>query len=122
MLKVTATLLLTAMVVACGNNVSPEGQPSMTTSPSSTPGLVDQAKADLSKRLQVPAAEVTLVSSEAVTWSDGSLGCPEPGMFYTQALVDGHRTVLEAGGQRYVYHSAAHRAPFLCEHPQPPTG
>lgn len=96
--------------------------PSSTPSPSSGPGLVDQAKADLSKRLEVPAAEVTLVSSEAVTWSDGSLGCPEPGMFYTQALVDGHRTVLEVRGQRYEYHSAAHRAPFLCEHAQPPTG
>jgi hypothetical protein len=27
-----------------------------------------------------------VVSAKAVTWSDGSLGCPEPGKLYTQAF------------------------------------
>lgn len=26
---------------------------------------------------------------EHVTWNDGSLGCPVPGKYYTQALVEG---------------------------------
>ncbi|MGW7683174.1 hypothetical protein ACWGID_20740 [Kribbella sp. NPDC054772] len=96
---------------------TPTGSPS-----SSVPsgGPADQAKADLAKRLGVAAAEVTVVSSEEVTWPDGSLGCPEPGMRYTQALVPGNRTILEAGGKQYQYHSGGHRAPFLCEHPQGP--
>jgi hypothetical protein len=91
-------------------------------SSSASPGgsVVDQAKADLTQRLGVDAAEVSVVSSEEVTWPDGSLGCPEPGMHYTQALVPGNRTVLEAGGKQYHYHSGGHRAPFLCEQPQPP--
>ncbi|WP_418605475.1 hypothetical protein [Georgenia sp. SUBG003] len=38
-----------------------------------------------------------------MTWNDGSLGCPEPGTVYTQALVDGYHVVLEAGGERYDY-------------------
>lgn len=84
-----------------------------------TPGTPDldpiaQAKADLAARLGIEPAEVTVVSSTEVTWPDGSLGCPEPGMFYTQALVNGTRTVLEAGGNRYNYHSGGGRAPFLC--------
>ena len=42
--------------------------------------------------------DVTVVSYEDVTWPDGALGCPEPGMSYTQALVPGARLVLEADG------------------------
>ncbi|WP_350275427.1 hypothetical protein [Kribbella sp. HUAS MG21] len=99
---------------------SPE--PSSPGTPSGSAGgtVVDQAKADLSKRLGVAAADVRVVSSEEVTWPDGSLGCPEPGMRYTQALVPGNRTILEAGGKQYAYHSGGHRAPFLCENPSPP--
>ena len=98
--------------------------PTDSSSQPSTPtgGAVDQAKADLTKRLGVDPAQVTVVSSDDVTWRDGSLGCPEPGMRYTMALVPGTRTVLEAGGKQYHYHSGGHRAPFLCENPQPPAG
>ena len=124
MLIVVAT---TALLVACGNESTTGGQPSMTpsTSSSSEPaapggGPVEQAKADLVQRLGVDAAAVKVISSTEVTWPDGSLGCPEPGMHYTQALVPGNRTVLEAGGKQYHYHSGGHRAPFLCEQPQPP--
>jgi hypothetical protein len=81
---------------------------------------VEQAKADLAKRLGVQAADVTVVSSAQVTWRDGSLGCPKPGMFYPQYVVEGVRTILRAGGKEYHYHSGRGRAPFLCENPQPP--
>ncbi|MFI7062453.1 hypothetical protein ACIBL3_15825 [Kribbella sp. NPDC050124] len=80
-------------------------------------GPVELAKADLVKRLGVDAGQVTVVSSSEVTWPDGSLGCPEPGMRYTQALVNGSRVVLEAGGKQYHYHSGGTRPPFLCENP-----
>ena len=134
MRTVSVVLATACLLVACGNNTGDNtgtdtgngtgtgGTPSMTPSPtsSSTPpgGPVEQAKADLAKRLGVDAARVTLVSSEEVTWSDGSLGCPEPGMMYTQALVPGARIILEVDGTQYNYHSGANRAPFLCEHPR----
>lgn len=79
--------------------------------------VVETALTDLATRLELDQAEIEVVSVEEVTWRDGSLGCPEPGMFYTQALVDGTRIVLAARGRRYHYHSGGHRAPFLCEHP-----
>jgi hypothetical protein len=128
MRSVTTMVAAAVLLVACGNESPTGGQPSMTPSSTSSSsgsaspggGLIDQAKADLVQRLGVDAAEVTVVSSEEVTWPDGSLGCPEPGMHYTQALVPGNRTVLEAGGKQYHYHSGGHRAPFLCEQPQPP--
>jgi hypothetical protein len=126
MRRVMIAVALAALLVACGNESTSGGQPSMTpsTSGSSGPatpggGLVEQAKADLVKRLGVDAAEVKVVSSVEVTWPDGSLGCPEPGMYYTQMVVNGNRTVLEVAGKQYAYHSSVHRAPFLCEHPAP---
>jgi len=83
---------------------------------------VDQAVADLAGRLDVDAGAITIVAQEAVTWPDGSLGCPQPGMGYTQALVDGTRILLEVDGQTYSYHAAGTDVPFLCEDPKPGVG
>lgn len=84
------------------------------------------AKQDLQKRLEITEAEIDLVSVENVTWSDGSLGCPRPGMMYTQALVDGYRIVLAVDEEQYFYHGGGGRDPFLCENRNrtvpPPTG
>ncbi|WP_202875432.1 hypothetical protein, partial [Kribbella albertanoniae] len=89
--------------------------------PTGTPGgtTVEQATAHLAGKLGVQATAVKVVSAEEVTWSDGSMGCPEPGMMYTQALIDGMRIILEADGKRYEYHSGRQGAPFLCENPKP---
>ncbi len=76
---------------------------------------LEQARADLAERLGVPVDEITLVSSEEVTWPDSSLGCPQPGMMYAQVLTSGSRITLSAGGRTYEYHSGGQRAPFLCE-------
>ena len=69
---------------------------------------------DAANRSGKPRDAITIVVAEAVTWSDGSLGCPEPGMLYTQALVPGYRIVAEAGGQRYEYHASARGQPQFC--------
>jgi hypothetical protein len=78
--------------------------------------LVTAAVDDLAGRLGIDPDAVTVVDARSVTWPDGSLGCPEPGMMYTQVLVDGTLVVLEAGGSRYEYHGGDPL--FLCEHPQ----
>jgi hypothetical protein len=78
------------------------------------------AIADAAATAGVDASEVALVSAEMVTWSDGSLGCPEPGMVYTEALVDGYRIVVEVAGARVDYHGALDSAPFRCDDPTPP--
>lgn len=78
------------------------------------------ATADAAERAGVAEEDVTFISMEFVTWSDGALGCPEPDRTYTQALVDGYRIVLEAGGERYVYHGAVGDDPFHCADPEEP--
>jgi hypothetical protein len=66
----------------------------------------------------VDPAEVVVINAEAVTWSDGSLGCPEPGVLYTQALIDGYRVVVEAGGRQLDYR-IGNGEPRLCTGFQP---
>ncbi|MGH3464600.1 MAG: hypothetical protein ACRDP9_24295 [Kribbellaceae bacterium] len=101
--------------------MTPSDSPSPS-GPSGTPGGEGPAAAidDLAKRLSVEPAEIAVVSAQEVTWSDGSLGCPEPGMNYAQVLTEGSLIVLESGGRRYEYHSAAGKPPFYCENPKPP--
>ncbi len=79
--------------------------------------LAASARDDLAKRLSVPAGQIDLLELSQVTWPDGSLGCPKPGMMYTQALVDGVLIRLRAGGAIYEYHSGGSRAAFYCEKP-----
>ena len=56
----------------------------------------------------------TLVTAEAVTWTSGALGCPEPGKYYTQALVEGMRVVVEVRGVSYDYRFGHTDTPKLC--------
>ena len=90
-----------------------------TTSPSGTPAPRDVVRAvdDLAAGLGVDAGEVEVVSVEEVTWRDGSRGCAEPGMAYTQALIDGSRITLRAGGRTYEYHSGGSQPPARCDKP-----
>ena len=83
----------------------------------SPPTLTEMAVADLASRLGVDPASITVVLSQDVTWRDGSLGCPEPGMSYTQALVDGFRVILSADDTEYAYHSGRDQPPFFCADP-----
>jgi hypothetical protein len=75
------------------------------------------ATQDLARRLEVPSEEISLIDITAVVWSDGSLGCPQPDMFYTQALVEGTRIRLQVDDVIYHYHSGGNQEPFLCENP-----
>ena len=34
-----------------------------------------------------------------MTLPDGSLGCPQPGLAYTQMIVDGYKSSSKAGGR-----------------------
>jgi hypothetical protein len=129
----TATLLavLVMALAACGAGRE-STQVDETTTPSTAPTttenetttmptseqeelpIVAPARVDLAERLGVDPEELEVVSAEEVTWPDGSLGCPEPGMSYTQALVDGSKVVLGYDGRVYLYHAGADGPPFLC--------
>lgn len=91
-----------------------------TLSASGQESLVDVAKQDLAQRLAVPAGEISVVDAREVTWSDGSLGCPQPGMMYAQVLTPGYLVKLAYGGREYEYHAGKDRALSYCKNPSPP--
>lgn len=70
---------------------------------------------DAIERTSTTADQITVLQSEFVIWPDGSLGCPQPGMAYTQALVEGYRIVLEIDGETYDYHTSERGFFVLCE-------
>lgn len=99
-----------------------EGTPVVQPAPGN-PGIKDpvvQAMTDLSQRLSVTVDDIELVSLLEVTWRDGSIGCPEAGVAYTQALVPGQQMILRVNGVEYYYHSAKNSVFTYCSDPQPP--
>ena len=77
--------------------------------------LLEDIRADLAQRSGADREDMLVIRDQAVTWSDGSLGCPQPGMMYTQALVPGYWVVLQVGDQEYDYRAAESGHFMLCE-------
>ncbi len=73
------------------------------------------AVTDLAEHLNLSTAVITVVSVEAVEWSDASLGCPADGVMYAQVITPGYQIVLEADGQRYNYHTNTEDYIIRCE-------
>jgi len=123
----TLTAATTLVLTACGGG--PAGSapaPAPTPTPtSSAPAPVVPVTKDLATMVQAALDAAALktgrarsalevVSSEAVVWSDGSLGCAEPGMNYTMALVPGYRITIRAGGELLDYHASDRGQLMLC--------
>jgi hypothetical protein len=78
------------------------------------PQLRARVLADAARRGGVSEREVVVRSAQAVQFPDGSLGCPQPGMMYTQMVVPGYRVVVEAGGKTFDYRSTRDGEPAIC--------
>ena len=139
-------LILLLLVTACARGVAPSAAPSSTESqaserpaqsirPLQTPpaseaatiGEVPEAVlnpilADAAERSGASLDAIEVVTAEQVTWPDGSLGCPEPGQMYTQALVDGYQVVVDAAGEELDYRVGSGGSFHLCENGLPRGG
>lgn len=72
------------------------------------------AREDLAKRVEIKLEDVKLSGFTPVTWRSGAMGCPKPGMEYTQALIPGVLIMLRIGHTAYRYHSIPSGEPFYC--------
>ena len=72
------------------------------------------ARNDLAKRLDVKVESVLLLNARTVTWRSGALGCPKPGMAYTDALVPGVSIFLKVDNSLHAYHAKTEGNPFYC--------
>lgn len=75
---------------------------------------IEGALADLAARTGVAEDTIKVREARSVQWGSGAMGCPKPGMNYTQALVPGVLLLLEVDGTIYHYHGAAGRSLFHC--------
>ena len=75
---------------------------------------VKGAITDLAARIGVAEDTIKVKGARSVQWSSGAMGCPKPGMNYTQALVPGVRLLLEVKGEVYYYHGRNGRKLFYC--------
>ncbi len=85
------------------------------------PGSAEEKAAQaLARKLGVAVDTLRLTAKEPQEWSDGSLGCPAPGMMYTQAIVPGFKFTFSDGTKTYDVHTddSGARA-VLCENKQP---
>lgn len=127
-------LLLVTVVAACGAPSAPPAFPTASSKPAATlppsalptmpPSILptaaaqptgDQwkdapvaalnAAADLAQRLKIDVNTITLISVEAVDWSDACLGIHQPEVMCAQVITSGYKVMLEANGQRYEYHT-----------------
>lgn len=124
-LKLMAVVILSTLILAaCG---APSTAPIVPTAPPSVlptvppsplePGddtnltgeeaAVANSTNDLAARLNIDPGAVTLVSVEAVDWSNACLGIETPGIMCAMVITPGYRVVLEADGKQYEYHTNA---------------
>jgi hypothetical protein len=77
--------------------------------------VLDPILADASARTGAPKESIEIVTAEARTWPDGSLGCPQPGMAYTQVVTEGYQVVVRVGGRALDYRGSGRSGFRLCE-------
>jgi hypothetical protein len=96
-------------------SAQPSQEPVASPGPVGLPAsVVDPVVADIARLAGVPVDQVVVQSAEAVTFPDGGLGCPVPGMAYPQVQVDGYKIVAVAGGTTYDYRGTAPGTFRLC--------
>ena len=111
-----SVLVLALGLTAC--SLSRAGRPAPTLAPSwpaEADVAVRAAIQDMAARLQVKPNAVQVISVSATDWSDTSLGCPQPGMFYAQIIVPGYTFVLASDGQQATYHADKKGRVVTCE-------
>lgn len=111
-----------ALTVESTPRATPIQEATMTPAASPPPGsnpFVDEAIEDLAQRLGIPAAEVELISFEAVVWPDSSLGCPLPGAAYVEVVTPGFLIHCRAEGQELSVHTDTVGHAVLCKGGEP---
>ncbi len=91
-------------------------------SPAASPGAsvtgsepaVQAALVDAASHLGVAPESLQVESVESVDWPDSSLGCPQPGMLYSQVVTPGYLVVVSGAGKRLEYHADRRGRAVLC--------
>jgi len=105
-----AAVLIAGCAQTMAQPLPPSEAPMSTNLQSVTAAALD----DAGRQTGLERAALSVVSAAAVTWPDGSLGCPQPGMTYTMALVPGYRVRIQAAERVLDYHASTRGQLLLC--------
>ena len=100
-----------SLVPQTGNEAQPgSSSPTFPPAPSSADGteeMVQELAAEfLAGELGIAVNSLNIITVTAMTWSDSSLGCPQPGMMYAQVITPGFLMLLrDSGGTEYKVHA-----------------
>ena len=111
---VVLALSATACSSAAGQATPPDPPKKVATEESMLASVTESVLADASSQTGIAKSSITVGSTEAVVWADGSLGCPAPGLMYTMAQVPGYRIRVQAGEQQLDYHADRRGHFVLC--------
>ncbi len=125
--SIFAFLLILSFVTACAQPATQTGYPppgslpatpttisiypGPTVAASPTPATTAMTPAEqaavqaLSQKYTIPVDQVSIVSTEQVTWTNGCLDVVIPGVLCTDVMVDGYRIILQANGNQYEFHT-----------------
>lgn len=93
--------------------VPPSAEPVLGEAPAE---VVAAARDDLAERIGSEAASAAVVlRSEAVTWPNGSLDCPRPGIYYQPIEVEGFQVVFDVDGTQYDYRTTGGGNVLACD-------
>jgi hypothetical protein len=77
--------------------------------------ILEYIHQDLIARTGTNINSIQVIKTEAVTWRDGSLGCPQKGEVYIQVLLEGYQIILAVGGQVFDYRATKSGFFKLCD-------
>ena len=142
-MRIALIVVVGLLLAACGNAAVPAGPvsdsqitttavveitPGPTTAASAAPaaaspvpGSVEAKVAQaLGKKIGVDASKLMLTAKAAQEWPDSALGCPAPGMMYSQVVTPGFKLTYSNGAKTYEVHTdqSGDRA-VLCQNKQP---
>ena len=113
MRKILYILMCAALLSACANPDTAGPAPTIATD--QNPEAV--ARRIVAEHTGTAPEDITIISVEAVEFSDSSLGCPKPDMAYLQVITPGHKVVAStvADNSRLLDVRLSGRHGFVCE-------
>jgi hypothetical protein len=104
------------LLAACSG---PGASGTPTEQPANQSATTDQNPAAIARRVVAEhtgttAENVSIISVEAVEFSDSSLGCPDPNMAYLQVITTGHKVIAAYADKRYDVRLSG-RHGFVCQ-------
>ena len=93
----------------------PTPEPTSEINEATMKAMSELARQKLAEELEISVDQIKVVTADPTYWSDTSLGCPQPGMTYSQIVTPGYRVTLVVGNTLYTYHTDTKQTVVRCE-------